>query len=453
MGEKIIIVLLLLCMSIGIVSGPYLWMLSGEREVSGADEETEKTTEQITEERSQEETVIDDSMIRVLISNSTLGQYDHKTVTITSKQEYYVKIDSKTEKKKAGETITLKYDQKKKGQTVVFSGTGQLEISSIRRAYGIPSYRGILKVHYGSSALTIINQLLLEEYLYAVIPSEMPVSYGSEALKVQAVCARSFAVKQKAGQKFRQYGADVDDSVSSQVYNNTRECEESIQAVLDTAGEVLTYKNEIISTYFFSTSWGHTADSHDVWIQKGDSPVYLTGKIQNDNGEALDLSAEEDVKKFLNSNDEITYDSNFPWYRWEVTIPVSNLSKTTVGSIRDVKVTKRGKSGVAKELRITGSGGVRVIQGEYQIRSYLSPEGCSISRADGSKGSASILPSGCFYIEKKGKKLIINGGGYGHGVGMSQNGAKEQAQDGKTYTDILKFYYSQTEVKDISECE
>ena len=245
MGEKIIIVLLLLCMSIGIVSGPYLWMLSGEREVSGADEETEKTTEQITEERSQEETVIDDSMIRVLISNSTLGKYDHKTVTITSKQEYYVKTDSKTEKKKAGETTTLKYDQKKKGQTVMFSGTGQLEISSIRRAYGIPSYRGILKVHYGSSALTIINQLLLEEYLYAVIPSEMPVSYGSEALKVQAVCARSFAVKQKAGQKFRQYGADVDDSVSSQVYNNTRECEESIQAVLDTAGEVLTYKNEI----------------------------------------------------------------------------------------------------------------------------------------------------------------------------------------------------------------
>lgn len=116
-------------------------------------------------------------------------------------------------------------------------------------------------------------------------------------------------------------------------------------------------------------------------------------------------------------------------------------------------MTKRGKSGVAKELRITGSGGVRVIQGEYRIRSYLSPEGCSISRADGSKGSASILPSGCFYIEKKGKKLIINGGGYGHGVGMSQNGAKEQAQDGKTYTDILKFYYSQTEVKDISECE
>lgn len=444
-------------MIIGIMGGPYLWQYgigTGkeripkilERNSTAVTENTETTTEK---ESTTEIKNMDYSEIRVLISNDHLGSYQHKTVRITSVKPYYMKTGGKTVTKKAGEITTLKFKRDKQGQTVMFSGVEKLQLLSVKRSYGNPSYRGTLEIRYGKSSMTVINQLLLEEYLYAVIPSEMPVSYGLEALKVQAVCARSFAIRQMQGDKFASYYANVDDSVASQVYNNTKETKKSIQAALDTAGEVICYQNQVISAYFFSTSWGHTADSHDVWLQKGDSPVYLTGKLQDDSGTILDLSTENKLKKFL-TEDIKTYDSNFPWYRWNVQIPISKLSGSGIGSIRNVQVTKRGNSGVAKALRITGSAGVKVVQGEYNIREYLSPKGCKIKRKDGSNASADILPSGCFYIEDNEKYLNIYGGGYGHGVGMSQNGVKEQVEEGKQYQDIINFYYSGTNIKQVS---
>jgi stage II sporulation protein D len=444
MKDFFIISILIFCMSAGIISGPYLWTHSKQ--------ETQILAKEEVTEKKQETKDVNPLEIRVLISNQTLGKYTHKKVKITSDQDYYMKSDAQTVKKKAGTVTTLSYQKKKKGQTVVFSGTGSIQISSIKRGYGTPSYRGKIEIHYGSSGMTVINELLLEEYLYAVIPSEMPVSYGQEALKVQAVCARSFAVKQMQGTKFKSYGADVDDSVASQVYNNTKECKESIQASLDTAGLVATYQNKVISTYFFSTSWGHTADSHDVFLQSGSSPVYLRGKSQTDDEKVLDLSTEQALKKFLDEEPE-TYDSEFPWYRWSVKIPLSALDTKTTGSIQNIKVTSRGKSGVAKEIRITGKKGVKVIQGEYRIRTYLSPKGCAITKKDGTKGSMELLPSGCFYLEQKKNELIIHGGGYGHGTGMSQNGVRYQTKQGRTYEEILKFYYEGIEIKDLSECE
>lgn len=441
-------------MTVGIFGGPILWKY-GVPQKSESDQkipkqESASTTEKNTEKKSTtEKESTNFSEIRVLISNNRLGSYSHNKIKITSAKPYYMKTGKKSVQKKAGEITILDFKRDKQGQTVTFSGAGKLQLLSVKRSYGNPSYRGTLEVRYGKSSMTVINQLLLEEYLYAVIPSEMPVSYGLEALKVQAVCARSFAIRQIQGNKFASYHANVDDSVASQVYNNTKETNESIQAALDTAGEVICYKDQVISAYFFSTSWGHTADSHDVWLQKGDSPLYLTGKLQNGSNEKLDLSTDEKVKKFLNQNIE-TYDSSFPWYRWSVTLPISKLAKSSIGSIRNVAVNKRGNSGVAKSLRITGSGGVKVVQGEYNIRQYLSPKGYKIKRKDGSTASADILPSGCFYLEQKGNNLKIYGGGYGHGVGMSQNGVKRQIELGKNYQQIIKYYYTGTKIEQIS---
>jgi stage II sporulation protein D len=446
MGEKIILFILLFCMAAGIIMGPFLWGNYSNKEKQMEPIE-EKTTVKTTEE-----TTVLASEIRVLLSGSTLGKYEHKKIRITSDQDYYVNSTEKTEKKKAGSITEFVANAGKKGDVITCTGTGKMQVLSIKRSYGKPSYRGKLEIRYGKSSMTLINELLLEEYLYAVLPSEMPVSYGNEALKVQAVCARSFAFNQIKNQKFKKYHADVDDSVASQVYNNTSECKESIQAVKETSGLVAAYQNKVISAYFFSTSWGHTADSHDVWIQKGTSPVYLRGKLQTEAGNVLDLSNEKALKQFLNGNEE-TYDSKFPWYRWKVTIPYSALSQKSIGKVQNVKVTKRGKSGVAKELRITGSSGVRVIEGEYKIRTYLSPKGYPITKQDGTKGNMNLLPSGCFYLEQKGEKLIITGGGYGHGVGMSQNGAKALAESGKSYKEILQHYYPGVEIKDLSRCE
>lgn len=450
MGERFLIFIFIFLSIMGVILGPYLW----KKAAISNSQNSSKTEKQIDENTTstQEENPTGISTIRVLLSNQKLGSYMHRMVTITSDLDYYVTCDGKSEKRKAGTETKVTFRWGKKGKMLIFSGPGKLSITSLRRSYGIPSYRGKIEVHYTKKGLYLVNELLLEEYLYSVVPSEMPISYGLEALKVQAVCARSFALRQKMGKKFKKYGADVDDSVSSQVYNNTKESKLSIRAVQETAGFVASFQNKIITTYFFSTSWGHTADSHDVWLQRGDSPVYLTGKLQNNSQKKLDLSNENKIISFLNKKVD-TYDSKMPWYRWKVMILKVSLNHKNIGSIRKVTVSRRGKSGVAKQLCITGSGGVKVIQGEYQIRKYLNPKKSKIIRQDGSRVRLSLLPSGCFYIKEGKNYLSIYGGGFGHGVGMSQNGVKKQVELGKNYQEILKFYYPGIEIKNSRECE
>ena len=124
----------------------------------------------------------------------------------------------------------------------------------------------------------IVNELPLEEYLYAVIPSEMPTYYGLEPLKVQAVCARSYAYRHLIANSLSSYGAHVDDSVSYQVYNNIEENEDSVLAVKDTYGKVLEYDGDVITAYYFSTSCGHTTSVEDVWAN-GIATPYLTGRL------------------------------------------------------------------------------------------------------------------------------------------------------------------------------
>lgn len=420
---------------IGIFGGPVLWkQTSKEQDILVTEEKRSKNPE-----------VLNDRQIRVLISNQVLGIYQHKKVSITSDEDYYIIEGTNTKRKKAGQTTTLFFHKKEQGRKVVFTGVGKLKLKSVKRADGIPSYRGKLEVCYGKNGCTIVNEVSLEEYLYAVLPSEMPTSYGIEALKVQAVCARSFAIRQMRGKKFQKYDANVDDSVASQVYHNSDECKESIQAVKKTSGEVLTFQGEVIPAYFFSTSWGYTADSHDVWIRSGKSPVYLCGKLQKKEGGNPDLSTNKSLLAFLREKQK-TYDSEFPWYRWSVKISTDQMIDSNIGKVRKIETIDRGKSGIVKKIRITGRRGVKVIEGEYRIRKFFGEGNLKIKRNDGSFASSNFLPSGCFYLRQSGKNLFLYGGGYGHGVGMSQNGTKKQAELGRDYQTILKYYYPESEI-------
>ncbi len=103
----------------------------------------------------------------------------------------------------------------------------------------------------------MVNELLLEEYLYAVVPSEMPASYPLEALKAQAVCARTYAYARILHAGLPEYGAHVDDSTSYQVYNNILENAQTTKAVRETKGELLYYGEELADTYYYSTSCGY----------------------------------------------------------------------------------------------------------------------------------------------------------------------------------------------------
>jgi stage II sporulation protein D len=447
--------------------------------------------------------------IRVLLHTTGYGGIFHDSVELTCNTAFTVKNDDSETEYEKDETIKLEpgSEMLTEGRIKIVpkSEKGRIQILSIERSTGNPKYRGSIEISEGEEGLLIVNELPLEEYLYAVIPSEMPTYYGLEALKVQAVCARSYAYRHLLANSLSSYGAHVDDSVSYQVYNNIEENEDSILAVKDTYGKVVKYNGEVITAYYFSTSCGHTTNVEDVWAN-GVATPYLSGRLmaveedsegvtaQEENSLYEDLSKEENFRSFIEDRDFATYDSGFNWYRWHVTMDAKDIKniinsklkeryeaypeliKTltdgsekdgdavyesipvdTVGDIVDISVRKRQTGGIIYELVITGTKNTILVQTEYNIRVLLSPKNSTVYRLDetGVEG-LSLLPSAFFVIDQekekgKLKSITLTGGGYGHGVGMSQNGVKSLSDAGKTYEEIVPYFYKDTELGFIYE--
>ncbi|MDE7298681.1 MAG: SpoIID/LytB domain-containing protein [Lachnospiraceae bacterium] len=404
--------------------------------------------------------------IRVLINTTGYKSRYHDEVRLTADREFTVRRGEELKTYRAGEQVsfTAAEERSKNERAVVetVGGEGKITLLSVGRTCGNPAYRGTIEVAATADGLLVVNELSMEEYLYAVIPSEMPTSYGSEALKVQAVCARSYAFNQLVASRFRSCGAHVDDSVSCQVYNNVAENEASILAVKETYGLVAAFKGSVITAYYFSTSCGHTASYEEVW-ESASAVAYLTGCMQNGEKEQRDLSEESDFRDFILSKEEKTFDQRFSWYRWEVNFPAEQLAEqlcaaTGLKSVESVQVTKRGVSGIALELTVTGTkkaGGQQeacVISYQTAIRTALAPKKTSVVRMDGGEtANMSLLPSAFFVIEetRQDGKLTgwkVNGGGYGHGAGMSQNGVKAMVDEGYGFEEIVGHYYTGAEL-------
>ncbi len=447
--------------------------------------------------------------IRVLLMTSGYRDYYHNKVELTATGDFTISNKETERSYKKGDNVTIEPGDAllSKGRiTVTVSDEGsRIKLLSLERSDGYPSYRGSIEIAEGAQGLLVINELPLEEYLYAVIPSEMPTYYGLEALRVQAVCARSYAFKHLLANSLSSYGAHVDDSVSYQVYNNISENEDSILAVKDTYGKVIEYEGEVITAYYFSTSSGHTSEANYVWPGNSNYP-YLVGKVLNvdkkeegaDNPDTLadqyaDLSTEETFRKFLEEKKLVTYDSSFNWYRWKVTMKAKDLQKVIdenlskrynakpeliltktgedengvaifesrpvdkIGELVDITVLKRASSGIITELLIEGSNYTVKVITEYNIRTLLAPAYSTVTRQDDSEvKKLSLLPSAFFVIDKNEKdnrisSLTLTGGGYGHGVGMSQNGVKAMADSGVGYEDIVAYFYEGTELGFIYE--
>ena len=335
----------------------------------------------------------------------------------------------------------------------------RLEITSIERSYGTPSYAGSLELVKDPAGVVVINDIDLETYLYSVVPSEMPASYGAEALKAQAVCARSYAYGQILLNAYASYGAHVDDSVSYQVYNNLPTDERVVQAVNETAGQVLTFGEKVANTYYFSTSCGYTTNE-TIWKNGTLENSYISGKLLNDSMEKLDLTKEKNFREFILNEDYDTYDSGESWYRWDLTVPVEQLAENVseienIGKVKDIEVTERNEGGVVHRVLITGEKGELELQYEHAIRLALNGKGQTIHRTYGKDAvGGNMLPSGFFVIdrvEEDGKLtgFRFRGGGFGHGAGMSQNGANHMAEAGKSYEEILNLFYEGTELSEI----
>ncbi|WP_314724403.1 SpoIID/LytB domain-containing protein [Enterocloster bolteae] len=333
-----------------------------------------------------------------------------------------------------------------------------ITIRSIERSQGTPVYSGSLEIKGTPEGLVLVNDLFLEDYLTKVVPSEMPPSYEKEALKAQAVCARTYAYRQIQGNTYSQYGAHVDDSTNFQVYNNTSANDKSTQAVKETYGKMLFYEDKPIEAFYFSTSCGRTADA-GVWGTDSGKYPYLRAVEVKEGGKSLGKEDNDGFESYIKREDVIAYDTSYPMFRWQTDLPadVASAQISGAGQIQDMTVTDRGPGGIAGELTVTGADGTVTIKGQSAIRSALGNPSLIITKKDGGTmtGSAT-LPSAFIAIEKRtgedgSLSFHIYGGGFGHGVGMSQNGAQGMAKTGKGYKQILDFFYHGTELRECNE--
>lgn len=397
--------------------------------------------------------------IRVLLGTEGYRGYYHKSVELTANCGYTVSVGEEKEHFKAGERCSLsEMDfEKKPGRRVVIpdSVDGKITFCNLKRAGGTPSYRGTLEIEAKEEGLLVVNEVSVEEYLYAVLPSEMPSDFGAEALKAQAICARSYAYKELLENRYAKYGAHVDDSTACQVYNNTGETENAVLAVKETHGQVLFYEGEVAQCYYFSTSSGHTAAAEDVW-ENAEPVPYLQAK-------------------------ESPYDTESPWYRWQSFLSLEALEKRmkdtlngrykavpeqiltydatkkefigkpigTIGEIISIRIQENGKGEIATKLLVVAENGVFLVKNEYNIRSVLAPVDTPVYRENGETvNGAALLPSAFITLQKgtyQGETgYLVTGGGYGHGVGMSQCGADAMARQGFSCEEIIEEYYPGT---------
>lgn len=428
--------------------------------------------------------------IRVMIKDTNFESNFFEALEFTSDSGYFVTIDDKKEYYKAGELFQIKNAEPNlKGKRIYLEPeivSGKIQVNSIKRNNKAPAYRGVLEITTEEEGLVLVNELPLEEYLYGVIPSEMPVNYGIEALKAQAVCARSYAYKEIIENFYAQYGAHVDDSTRFQVYNNLEENLPATQAVKDTYGQVAVYNGNVITAYYFSTSCGHTTDGNVWGNEMTEEDYYLAGHTLQTEKEKLDLTEEKVFENFILNKDYPSFDSSISWYRWETELHSKTLEKQintvlesrkkadpeyilvknkeggyvqesfgSIGELKNIRVSHRGVGGIVDAIIIEGTKETIQVIKEYNIRCILAPIGEKLIRKDDSViESSTLLPSAYFilkpvYQNDRLESLKLYGGGYGHGVGMSQTGAKGMALEGYSYEAILKFFYNGIELSSI----
>ncbi len=435
--------------------------------------------------------------IRVVLNNSDYNNLYHDKVVLTSSNSFKI-VNGEDEKTyNSYDKITIDESYFNSNRIYVIP-ENTIEISNIKRNWSnqSPKYSGVLEIEKTDKGFIIVNEIEMEQYLYAVVPSEMPSSYGVETSKIQAITARSYAYNQYYQNRYRKYGGHVDDSVSSQVYNNIPPNDISIEAVNSTNGKCITYNGKVVSANFFSTSAGVTANSGEVWAKsKYLFPTYtenyLTSVPQYKNADFGDLSKEENAYKFFKSVNVDSYENSYPWFRWNVKMDSEEISTsinnniekrynitpytiltlqqdntyksepiTNIGLVTNIEVLKRGKGGNIMELKVVGTNKTIKILTEYNIRYLIKPYqfvknkgNITLTRNDNSKiNNYSLMPS-AFYVmdinyDENGNLIdvIFSGGGNGHGVGLSQNGANEMVKNNYSIEDIISHYYSGTKI-------
>lgn len=255
-------------------------------------------------------------------------------------------------------------------------------------------YRGRTELIRQGQGVTAINRVDLEEYLYSVVGSEAIPSWHQEALKAQAVAARTYALYQRTISANRLY--DLETTTQTQVYKGiSSEYISTQEAVKATAGQILTYHGKAILAAFHSSSGGHTENVEDVWSSR---LPYLRGVID--------------------------YDQRSPVFRWTKTFSSEELARriSGIGNVKALIPERTTPRGRIVTMRIVGDRGTKTLTGA-QLRQALD------------------LRSTLFTVSAENGTFQINGRGFGHGIGLSQWGTYYLADRGVNYQRILAHYY------------
>lgn len=323
------------------------------------------------------------------------------------------------------------------------------------------NYRGLISAVYSNGKVYALNKLNMEEYLYGVLPSEVYVTWPKEAIKAQAVVARTYMAYKMNENRNLEF--DVVNGITNQVYKGYDfEHSATTEAINETLGEIILYDNEPIMAVYHSNSGGQTESSQNIWSSK---LPYLQGR--------------ED-KYSLNQNRST----------WTYSISKGDLtnllsSNYNIGDVKNIKIIERSENNRVLKLQVEGTldsiilekETVRKIIGYDKIKSIWYDFGAlfdlsikndtgissykntsidlSVISEDGIKNTNGneiyILSENGKYKKSTnavqvGDNIQINGRGFGHGVGMSQWGAKAMADQNFSYIEICKYYYNDVEI-------
>lgn len=302
-------------------------------------------------------------------------------------------------------------------RTLIQSKDGLLVIRDKRRFSR--KYRGTLLLEPGPEGIKVVNRVALADYLKSVVPSEMGSGAPYEAYKAQAVLARTWVLVRLG--RHRDEGFDFCDLTHCQAYEGADwERPLSSLAVDSTSGEIAAYRGEPIQVYYHSTCGGHTANAEEIW---GDvKEPYLTG-VADSNGR----------KAFCQGSEQM---------RWRFSAPFTKLRNALAGTpetnpgkvLRDVKPLAYEASGRVSKVEIIGTR-EREVSGEMFRTAVCKALGWN------------TIKSTWFSIHRQKGRLVLVGRGFGHGVGMCQNGARGRALAGQTYRQIIEAYYPGVKVE------
>jgi len=350
-------------------------------------------------------------IIRVLISkNNKVRIRSDKSIPLTIEGKFFSskKIKGLTLKNEKNRKILYFDKNKQKKYDLKSNQKFQVSSSDGRGIWvGQKRFAGKLNLFVLDSEILVVNVLGIEKYLSSVVGSEMPTKWPIEALKAQAIASRTYALKQKGNNLF-----DIDSTQNNQVYNGLESrTYKTIRAVKSTRSLVLTYKNKLINALFHSSSGGMTENSQDVWKNKY---PYLSS-----------------VKDF---------DKNNPKFRWQKKISSNELIDLfpKIGGLKNIEILDITSTGRVKNVKLIGGNGSDQISGVV-LRKRLGLKSNFVRFKFVEEEFNNKFPI------KKG--LIVFGQGSGHGVGMSQWGAKYLASRGQKAERILKHFYRGVQIK------